>query len=119
MQNGDKSIECWGDGTPTREFLYVDDLADACFWLMQNYNEKEFVNVGSDEELTIKELVNKLKKEFGFTGKIVWNKDKPNGTPRRKMDNSKLKSLGWSAKVNFDEGLKRTIEWYKKEKGLL
>ena len=119
MKNGEDSIECWGDGTPTREFLYVDDLADACFWLMQNYNEKEFVNVGSDEELTIKELVNKLKKEFGFNGKIVWNKDKPNGTPRRKMDNSKLKSLGWNSKINFDEGIKRTIAWYKKEKGLL
>ena len=119
MKNGEDSIECWGDGTPTREFLYVDDLADACFWLMQNYNEKEFVNVGSDEEFTIKELVNKLVKEFGFTGKIVWNKDKPNGTPRRKMDNSKLKALGWNSKVNFDEGLRRTIAWYKKEKGLL
>jgi GDP-L-fucose synthase len=119
MKNGDKSIECWGDGTPTREFLYVDDLADACYWLMQNYNEKEFVNVGSDEELTIRDLVEKLTKEFGFTGNVIWNKDKPNGTPRRKMDNSKLKSLGWNAKVNFDEGLKRTIAWYKKEKGLL
>lgn len=118
MKNGEDSIECWGDGSPTREFLYVDDLADACFWLMQNYNEKEFVNVGSDEELTIKDLVDKLTKEFGFTGKVIWNKDKPNGTPRRKMDNSKLKALGWSAKVNFDEGLKRTIDWYKKEKGL-
>lgn len=118
MKNDEDSIECWGDGSPTREFLYVDDLADACFWLMQNYNEKEFVNVGSDEELTIKDLVDKLTKEFGFTGKVIWNKDKPNGTPRRKMDNSKLKALGWSAKVNFDEGLKRTIDWYKKEKGL-
>jgi GDP-L-fucose synthase len=119
MINGEDSIECWGDGTPTREFLYVDDLADACFWLMQNYDEKEFVNVGSDEELTIRDLVEKLTKEFGFTGNVIWNKDKPNGTPRRKMDNSKLKSLGWNAKVNFDEGLKRTIAWYKTEKGLL
>jgi GDP-L-fucose synthase len=119
MKNGDNSIECWGDGTPTREFLYVDDLADACFWLMQNYDKAEFVNVGSDEELTIKDLVNKLKKEMGFAGKIVWNKDKPNGTPRRKMDNTKLKDLGWKAKVNFNDGLKRTIDWYKKEKGLV
>jgi GDP-L-fucose synthase len=119
IKNGEDSIECWGDGTPTREFLYVDDLADACYWLMQNYNEKEFVNVGSDEELTIKDLVEKLTKEFGFTGKVNWNTDRPNGTPRRKMDNSKLKSLGWNAKVNFDEGLKRTIAWYKKEKGLV
>jgi GDP-L-fucose synthase len=119
MINGEKSIECWGDGTPTREFLYVDDLADACFWLMQNYDEKDFVNVGSNEELTIKDLVNKLTKEFGFKGKVVWNKDKPNGTPRRKMDNSKLKDLGWVAQTSFDEGLKRTIDWYKKEKGIL
>ena len=119
IANGEDSIECWGDGTPTREFLYVDDLADACYWLMENYNEKEFVNVGSDEELTIKELVEKLTKEFGFNGKVIWNTDKPNGTPRRKMDNSKLKELGWSPKVKFDEGLRRTIAWYKKEKGLL
>jgi GDP-L-fucose synthase len=87
--------------------------------MMQNYNEKEFVNVGSDEELTIKDLVTRLKKEFGFKGKVVWNTDKPNGTPRRKMDNTKLKELGWSAKVSFDDGLKRTMDWYKKEKGLL
>lgn len=118
MKNGEDSIECWGDGSPTREFLYVDDLSDACVWLMQNYNEKEFINVGSDEEFSIKELVNKLTKEFGFNGNVVWNTDKPNGTPRRKMDNSKLTALGWRAKVNFDEGLKRTIDWYKKEKGL-
>jgi GDP-L-fucose synthase len=119
MQNGDSSIECWGDGTPTREFLYVDDLADACFWTMQNYNKAEFINVGSDEELTIKDLAERLKDAMGFNGEIVWNTDKPNGTPRRKMDNSKLKELGWSPKVTFDEGLKRTISWYKKEKGLL
>jgi GDP-L-fucose synthase len=119
ISDGTNEIECWGDGTPTREFLYVDDLADACFWLMQNYDEAEFVNVGSDEELSIKDLVKKLTKEYGFTGKVVWNKDKPNGTPRRKMDNSKLKALGWSSKTTFDVGLKNTIEWYKKEKGLL
>ena len=77
------------------------------------------VNVGSNEELSIKDLVKKLTKEFGFKGKVVWNKDKPNGTPRRKMDNSKLNALGWNAKVDFNEGLKRTIEWYKKEKGML
>ena len=119
IQAGDKSIECWGDGTPTREFLYVDDLADACFWTMQNYDEAEFINVGSNEELTIKDLAEKLKDAMGFKGNIVWNKEKPNGTPRRKMDNSKLKALGWSAKVSFDEGLKLTIDWYKKQKGMI
>jgi GDP-L-fucose synthase len=119
IKNGEDSIECWGDGTPTREFLYVDDLADACFWLMQNYNEKEFVNIGSDEELTIKELVTKLTKAFGFTGKVVWNKDKPNGQPRRKLDNTKLKKLGWKSKTSFDDGLKLTIDWYKKDRGMI
>ena len=119
MKNGEDSIECWGDGTPTREFLYVDDLADACYWLMKNYNEKEFVNVGSDEELTIKELVEKLTKEFGFTGKVNWNTDKPNGTPRRKLDNTKLKELGWKSKTSFDDGLKLTIDWYKKDRGMV
>lgn len=118
MNNGSNEIECWGDGTPTREFLYVDDLADACYWLMENYNEAEFVNVGSDEELTIKDLAERLCKEMGFNGSIYWNTEKPNGTPRRKMDNSKLKNLGWTPKVSFDEGLKRTINWYKKEKGI-
>ena len=119
IKNGEDSIECWGDGSPTREFLYVDDLADACFWLMQNYNEKEFVNIGSDEELSIKELVNKLTKAFGFTGKVVWNKDKPNGQPRRKLDNTKLKKLGWKSKTSFDDGLKLTIDWYKKDRGMI
>ena len=119
IKNGEDSIECWGDGTPTREFLYVDDLADACFWLMQNYNEKEFVNIGSDEELTIKELVTKLTKAFGFTGKVVWNKDKPNGQPRRKLDNTKLKKLGWKSKTSFDDGLKLTNDWYKKDRGMI
>jgi GDP-L-fucose synthase len=117
--NNDDTIECWGDGTPTREFLYVDDLADACVFLMQTYNEAQFINVGSNEELTIKDLAENLKSAMGFTGEIVWNTDKPNGTPRRKMDNSKLAALGWNAKVDFNEGLKRTIEWYKKERGML
>ena len=85
---------------------------------MENYNEKEFVNVGSDEELTIKELVEKLTKEFGFTGKVNWNTDKPNGTPRRKLDNTKLKELGWKSKTSFDDGLKLTIDWYKKDRGM-
>lgn len=119
IKNGEDSIECWGDGSPTREFLYVDDLADACFWLMQNYNEKEFVNIGSDEELSIKELVNKLTRAFGFKGKVVWNTDKPNGQPRRKLDNTKLKKLGWKSKTSFEDGLKLTIDWYKKDRGMI
>ena len=116
IKNNDVSVDCWGDGTPTREFLYVDDLADACFFLMKTYSESQFINIGSDEELTIKELAEKLKDGMGFTGTINWDTTKPNGTPRRKMDNSKLFALGWRPKVKFDEGLKTTIEWYKTNK---
>jgi GDP-L-fucose synthase len=86
---------------------------------MQNYDKAEFINVGSDEELTIRDLAEKLKDAMGFKGDIIWNTDKPNGTPRRKMDNSKLKTLGWSANVTFDEGLKLTIDWYKKDRGMV
>jgi GDP-L-fucose synthase len=116
MRNGDASIDCWGDGTPTREFLYVDDLADACFFLMKTYNESQFINIGSDEELTIKELAEKLKDGMGFNGTINWDTSKPNGTPRRKMDNSKIHALGWKPKMTFDAGLAKTIEWYKTNK---
>jgi GDP-L-fucose synthase len=116
IRNKEDTIEAWGDGSPTREFLYVDDMADACIWLMKNYNQSEFVNIGSDEELSIKYLAERLCKEMGFQGTIVWNTEKPNGTPRRKLDNSKLKELGWNPKISFDEGIKRTVEWFKKHK---
>lgn len=109
-------IECWGDGTPTREFLYVDDLADACIFLMNTYNEAEFVNVGSDVEITISDLVHIIKREMGFQGNVYWDTTKPNGTPRRKTDNSKLFAMGWKPKVTFEEGLARTIKWFRENK---
>jgi GDP-L-fucose synthase len=115
-ENGDPSITCWGDGSPTREFLYVDDMADACTFLMHNYDGDEFLNVGSDTEIKIKDLANIIKKSIGYTGKIVWDKSLPNGTPRRKMDNTKLFDLGWKPSVSFDDGLKRTVEWYLQNK---
>lgn len=105
-------VENWGDGSPTREFLYVDDLADACLFLMNNYSDSQFINVGSDTEITIKDLSEIIRKEIGFEGKVVWNTEKPNGTPRRKMDNTRLFNLGWRPKITFEEGLKRTVEWY-------
>jgi GDP-L-fucose synthase len=114
-ENGDPSITCWGDGSPTREFLYVDDMADACTFLMHNYDGDEFLNVGSDTEIKIKDLANIIKKSIGYTGKIVWDKSLPNGTPRRKMDNTKLFNLGWRPKITFEEGLENTINWYHAE----
>ena len=118
MQNNDNSIVCWGDGTPTREFLYVDDLADACLFLMNNYDSHKFINVGSDDEVTIEELARLVKDAVGFKGEVEWDKSMPNGTPRRKLDNSKMTRLGWIAPTSFSQGLKNTIQWYKENKGI-
>lgn len=115
-ENKIDTVEAWGDGSPTREFLYVDDLADASVFLMQNYDSPEHINVGSDVEITIKELSKIIQDEIGYEGEIFWNKDKPNGTPRRKLDNSKLFDLGWKPQVTFEEGLAKTIEWFKQNK---
>ena len=116
MRDNHHSIMCWGDGSPTREFLYVDDLADACLFLMEKYNQPNFINVGSDVEITIKDLAEIIKKEVGFTGSILWDTSLPNGTPKRKTDNSRLFAMGWKPKVSFDDGLARTIQWYKENK---
>jgi len=115
-EKGKTVVEAWGDGSPTREFLYVDDLADACIFLMKNYNDPSHINVGSDVEITIKDLSEIIKREVGYAGSICWNTDKPNGTPRRKLDNNKLFEMGWRPKVSFDDGLARTIEWFKNNK---
>lgn len=115
-KNNLSEVEAWGDGSPTREFLYVDDLADACLFLMNNYDSADHINVGSDVEITIKDLSEIIKSAVGFEGEIFWNTDKPNGTPRRKMDNTKLFDMGWKPKVSFEEGLKRTVNWYLKHK---
>jgi len=114
-----ESIECWGTGTPTREFLFSDDLADALIYLMNSHDYIELINVGIDNEITIRELAEKIRILVGYDGRIVWNSDKPDGTPRRKMCNNKLKSLGWSPKYSLDDGLKLTLDWYLKNKGEL
>ncbi len=108
------TIEVWGSGTPLREFLFVDDLADACFLLMQTYNEKQFVNVGCGEDLSIKELVELIKNILGFEGEIKFDTSKPDGTQRKLMDVSKVKSLGWSPKINLEQGIKLAYEDFLK-----
>jgi GDP-L-fucose synthase len=110
------SVVCWGDGSPTREFLHSDDLADACLFVMNNYNEKQFINVGSDNEITIKELSEMIKKEIQFEGDIIWDTNYPNGQLLRKLDYSLMNNLGWESKVSFEEGLRTTIEWFKNNK---
>ena len=114
--NKDPSVTCWGDGSPTREFLYVDDLADACVFLMNTYSKEEFVNVGSDVEIKIKDLAEMIKEYVGYEGELIWDTSRPNGTPKRVMDNSKLFNMGWSPKVEFEQGLKQTIKWYMDNK---
>lgn len=111
------TITLFGDGSPTREFLYVDDLADVCLFLMNNYSSPEHINVGSSEEYRIMDLAELIAKKVGYSGEIIWDTSKPNGTPRRKLDNSKINQLGWKSSVTLDEGLDITIDWYRKTGG--
>ena len=109
---GDDSVELWGDGSPMREFLHVDDFADASIHLMKNYNEEQPLNVGTGTDITIHDLAHKIKDIIGFNGDIVWNTEKPNGTPRKLLDVSKLHNTGWKHKIELDEGIKTTYEKY-------
>ena len=108
------AVELWGDGSPMREFLYADDLANALVYLMLNYNEKQFVNVGYGSDVTIKELAKKVSEVIGFKGGINWDSTKPNGTPRKLMDSSKLFNTGWKPKVNLEEGIRMAYEEFLK-----
>lgn len=101
-----EEVEVWGDGTPMREFLYADDLANALVYLMENYNEKQFVNVGFGSDVTIKELAETVAKVVGFVGGMKYDSSKPNGTPRKLMDSSRLFSTGWKPKTNLEEGIR-------------
>jgi GDP-L-fucose synthase len=103
---GLENVEIWGSGNPKREFMHVDDLADACVFLMKNYNETELINVGTGVDLTIAELAALIKNITGYNGSIIWNKERPDGTPRKLMDVTKINSLGWKANVNLEQGLK-------------
>lgn len=116
VENGEEEVEIWGTGKPLREFMYVDDLADACYFLMQSYNEKQFVNVGTGEEITIKDLAETVANVTGFKGSIRFNTEKPDGTPRKLMDSSKLHGLGWKHKTTLEHGLKMAYTHYLSEK---
>ncbi|CAN5502548.1 GDP-L-fucose synthase [soil metagenome] len=108
--NGAPTVTVWGSGTPKREFLYADDLADACVFLMFNYNDKSFVNIGTGEDLTIRELAILIKDVVGFTGELVFDDSKPDGTPRKLMDVTKLHNLGWKHSIELNEGIKLAYE---------
>ena len=104
------SVTCWGDGTPLREFLYVDDLANLCIFLMNNYDGNETINAGTGKEISIKELTNVVAKIVGYKGQILWDKTKPNGTPRKLLDVTKTQELGWTYKTELEEGIKLTYQ---------
>lgn len=107
---GGSFVEIWGTGKPMREFLHVDDLADACFYLMLNYNEKELVNIGTGKDITIKELAETVKEIVGFEGQLKFNTDMPDGTPRKLLDVSKLNSAGWKYKIELKEGIQSAYQ---------
>ena len=111
-QNGSESVTVWGSGTPMREFLHVDDLAEACLFLMENYSGLEHVNVGSGADVTIRELAETIKETVGFEGDLVFDRSKPDGTPRKLMDVSKLKGMGWSYSITLKQGIAAVYEEY-------
>ena len=109
---GQASFEVWGSGTPRRELLYVDDLADALVFLMTNYSEEQHVNIGSSQELTISELAEAVAKAVGFEGALVFDSSKPNGMPRKLLDSRRIASMGWSASTPLEEGLEKAYAWF-------
>jgi GDP-L-fucose synthase len=111
-ENNASTVEVWGSGTPKREFLFADDLADACVHLMQNYDGSDIVNIGTGEDISIKELAEQIKALTGFEGEIVWNTSQPDGTPRKLLDVTRLHSLGWKHSTSLQEGLQKTYKNY-------
>lgn len=114
-ERGDATVEIWGSGSPKREFLHVDDLAEACVYLMENYSEAELVNVGTGEDISIKDLALMVKEVVGFAGELTFNTSKPDGTPRKLMDVSKLHSYGWKHEIGLREGIASVYEQYQQE----
>ena len=107
------SVTCWGDGTPTREFMYVDDLADACLFAVENYSNAELINVGSGQDISIFHLAHKVAALTGYNGKIEWDTERPNGTPKRPLDYNKITEKGWKPNYTLDQGLEKTYLWFQ------
>jgi GDP-L-fucose synthase len=111
---GAPAVACWGTGAPLREFLHADDLADACLFLMENYGEEQFINVGSGTDISVRELAETVKRIVGFKGDITWDASKPDGTPRKLMDSSRLLALGWRPQINLETGIRLAHEDFRK-----
>lgn len=116
-ERGLSRVVCFGDGTPTREFLFADDLADGLIFLMNNYEDPKPINIGPNREVSIHYLSELIAQLVGYEGEIVWDTSQPNGTPRRALDTSKMDALGWKAKTSLEDGLKMTIDWFMKNRG--
>ena len=116
QREGDDSVIFFGDGSPVRDFMYVDDLADALVFLMNNYDDPYHINVGSGTGVSIKDLSKKIAKIIGYDGDIFWDTSKPNGSPERTLDTTRMTNLGWKPSTTLEEGLEKTINWYSKDK---
>lgn len=116
-EKGLSRVVCFGDGTPTREFLFADDLADGLIFLMNNHNDSKPINIGPNREVSIRYLSELIADLVGYKGEIIWDTAQPNGTPRRALDTSKMDALGWKAKTSLEDGLKMTIDWFMENRG--
>jgi GDP-L-fucose synthase len=114
---GDNKVTLWGSGSPLREFLQADDLASACLFLLENYDDEIAINVGTGKDISIKELAELVKSIVGFEGKIDWDSSKPDGTPRKLLDVSRITELGWKPTISLEDGIRSTYEWYKEQQG--
>lgn len=114
-ESGSPDVKVWGTGSPKREFLHVDDLADACVFLMENYNSSEIINVGTGVDLSIRDLAYLIRKEVGYEGEIIFDSSYPDGTPKKQLDTSKINSLGWFPKISLEEGIRKVVEEYGKD----
>lgn len=117
-ENGAPEVTIWGTGSPRREFLHVDDLAEACLFLMRNYDDGEIVNVGVGEDLTIRELAELVQEVVGYSGEIVFDVGKPDGTPRKLLDTGRINALGWRPRISLRDGIAETYRWYLAEEGV-
>jgi GDP-L-fucose synthase len=111
-ERGDAQVVVWGSGTPRREFLHVDDLADALVFLMKNYDGEDIVNVGWGKDVTIRELAELIRSTIGFDGSVEFDCTKPDGTPRKLLDTRRLQEIGWSPRIGLEDGLSSTYEWF-------
>ena len=115
-RSGSGKVILWGSGSPLREFMHVDDFAKAVVFCMDKYDDSKQINVGSGHEVSIKDLATKISAVVGFTGEIIWDSSKPDGTPRKVLDSSKITKLGWKPLISLDQGIASTVEWYLQNK---